>query len=465
MFRHVLCVYPYRYDLKNMGFFPPLGLEHIAAVIEPHAESVDVVDLRKESGRTRDFMREDTDAVCFSVNWDSDQQFVREEILSVGGDVTVIVGGRHATVDPELWLSEFPNVDMVVRGDGEEMVEDYCRGVGLEEIAGVSFRKDGRIVHNPSRELGPVRDSIYPDRRRRRYSYEISFQGINTGLTIDTMSSSRGCPFNCNFCSFSRNPWGGKRSWSARSPESVVDELGQIEADIVAFTDDLFTLDMGRVERICELIGARGIRKKMLVNARAEVARHPEVLRKMEKAGFFLLMLGIESACDKTLKSMGKGFDTARLREYFKVLRKSSMFLHGYFILGNIGESVEEMLLMPSFARELGVDTIALSTLRVTPHSGLEELVSKSAGYHVAANGKVYSDDCSAKQIRQLRRQMVKEFYSIGQSLRLGHKAIRNGVLRLLPRILFRLPKIAFILARHSRKHRRKLKLGFSEQG
>ncbi len=442
-----------------------MGLEHIAAAIEPHAESVDVVDLRRESGRTRDFMRDDTDAVCFSVNWDSDQEFVREEIRSAGSDVTVIVGGRHATVDPELWLSELSNISMVVRGDGEEVVEDYCRGVSLDEISGLSFRKDGRIIHNPSRELGPVHDNIYPDRRRRRYSYEISFQGINTGLTIDTMSSSRGCPFNCNFCSFSRNPWGGKRSWSARSPESVVDELGQIEADIIAFTDDLFTLDMGRVERICELIKARGIRKKMLVNARAEVARRPDVLRKMEKAGFFLLMLGIESACDKTLKSMGKGFDTARLREYFKVLRKSSMFLHGYFILGNIGESVEEMLLMPSFARELGVDTIALSTLRVTPHSGLEELVANSPGYHVAANGKVYSDHCSAKQIRQLRRQMVKMFYSTGQMLRLGHKAIRNGALHLLPRIFLRLPKMAFILASHSLKHRRKLKLGLSKQG
>ena len=93
MFQHVLCVYPYRCDLKNMGFFPPLGLEYIAAVIEPHTQALDVVDMRKETGRTKDFLRPETDLVCFSVNWDSDAEFVREEIVSVGSDILVVVGG------------------------------------------------------------------------------------------------------------------------------------------------------------------------------------------------------------------------------------------------------------------------------------------------------------------------------------------------------------------------------------
>jgi anaerobic magnesium-protoporphyrin IX monomethyl ester cyclase len=399
LFSHVLCVYPYRHDLKNMDFFPPLGLECIAAVIEPYARSMDIVDMRRDIGNTKGFLRQETDLVCFSVNWDSDAEFVCEEILSVDSDTLVIVGGRHATEDPELWLSQCPNVSVVVRGDGEEIMEDICQGLQFEDIAGISFRRNDQIFHNPIRELGRISDDLLPDRSRRQYDYTVNYDGINTGLKIDTISSSRGCPFNCTFCSFSHNPWGGKRSWSARSPESVVAEIAQIDAPIIGFTDDLFTFKMDRVERICDMILAQGIHKKYIVNARLEIARYPHVLRKMEQAGFVLLLLGIESVSDKTLSSMGKGFDTAKIREYFKVLRNSSMFLHGYFILGNIGESVDEMLQISTFAHELGLDTIGLSTLRVTPHSHLDDLVAQTPDYHIAQDGKVYSDHCSRKMI------------------------------------------------------------------
>jgi len=436
-----------------MSFIPPLGLEFIAAAVEPYAQALDIVDMRQEAGHTKDFIRPDTDLVCFSVNWKNDAEFMREEIRSVGSEIPVILGGRHVTEDPEAWLSEFPNVTMVVRGDGEETMEEICRGTPPEDITGLSFRKNGRIIHNENRTPGPVRDNLYPNRQRRRYKYNINFDDVSTGLKIDMMSSSRGCPYNCTFCSFSRNPWGEKRPWSARSPESVVEELAQIEAPIVGFTDDLFTLKMGRVERICDLIIQRKIRKKFLINARLEIARHPKILRKMEQAGFVLLMLGIESTCDRTLRSMGKGFDTQQIREYFKVLRKSSMILHGYFILGNIGESIEEMLQISTFAHELGLDTIAISTLRVSPHSGLEELVASNPGYKIANNGKIYSDQCSCRELRQLRRRIQKEFYSVPQVLKLGSKVIANGALVMLPSVLLWLPKFAGALIRQRGKH------------
>ena len=452
MFRHVLCVYPYRRELNHAGFFPPLGLECIAAVVGPNTQALDIVDMRKEAGRTKDFVRPKTDMVCFSVNWDREAQFLREEIRSVEPGIFTVVGGRYATEDPERWLLDCPNVDVVVRGDGEEAMDEICRGLPREGITGISFRKAGRMVHNPNRKLDHISDDLYPDRRLRRYSYNVTFEDTNTGILIDSLSASRGCPFNCTFCSFNRNPWGEKRKWTARSPESVVAELAQIKAKVVAFTDDLFTFDMDRVEKICDLILARGIRKKYLINARLEIARRPDVLRKMERAGFALLMLGIESTQDKTLRSMRKGFDTARIREYFQGLRKTSMILHGYFILGNIGETVEQMLQIPSFAHELGLDTIALSTLRAHPYSGLDDLVANSPGYHIAPNGKIYSDHCSVQELKQLRRQLNREFFNAGQVLRLTRKGIRNGAVGFLPDFLLGVPKIAWRIAVHSRK-------------
>ncbi|MFC1793744.1 cobalamin-dependent protein, partial [Planctomycetota bacterium] len=171
-----------------MSFFPPLGLEYIAAVVEPYAQALDVVDMRQEAGHTRDFLRPETDLICFSVNWNNDTEFLRDEIRSVGSEIPVVLGGRYATEDPELWLSEFPNVTMVVRGDGEEAMEDICRGLPLDAITGLSFRRDGRIIHNENRTPGSVRDNLYPNRYRRRYSYEINLDGIATGQTIDMLS-------------------------------------------------------------------------------------------------------------------------------------------------------------------------------------------------------------------------------------------------------------------------------------
>ena len=442
-FKHALCVYPYRRELNDAGFFPPLGLEFIAAVARPHVESLDLIDLRMERGRTTDFLRPQTDLVCFSVNWDIGQDFLAGEIRSVPPGVLTIVGGRHATECPDRWLKEFPNVDAVVRGDGEEAMEEICRGLPMERIAGLSFRRDGRIHHNPNRMLGKVQDDLYPDRRLRRCAYVMKIKGASTGLKIDSIATSRGCPFNCTFCSFNRNPWGEKRGWTARSPESVVDELAEMEARIVAFTDDLFTHDMERADRICDLILSRGIRKKYIVNARLEIARRPDVLRKMERAGFFMLLLGVESAHDKTLRSMRKGFDVARIREYFQVLRHSRMILHGYFILGCIGESVDDILRIAPFAHELGLDTLGLSGLRYSPYSGLDELVAGSPGYHIASSGKIYSDHCSAADLRRLRQRIQLQFYTPAQIARIARKGLQAGAGGFLPGILPYVPRIA----------------------
>lgn len=431
VFQHALCVYPYRQDLKKSRFVPPLGIEHIASVVAPHANRLDVVDLRHETGHTRDFLRPETDLVCFSINWGRNLDFVRREILSVPPSVFTVAGGRYATENPDRWLADCPQLDVVVRGDGEEAMAELCAGRPLASIQGISMRNGRGLRHNQVRKLGPVSDHLYPDRRRRRQAYTIEARNVRTTVAFDAVSGSRGCPYNCKFCSFSRNPYGEKRGWSARSPESIVAELAQIRAPFVGFTDEIFTHDMARVDRICDLILARGIRKKYVINARLEIARHPEVLRKMERAGFAMLLLGIESAQDKTLHAMRKGFDTARIRDYMAVLRDRAMILHGYFILGNIGESVAEMQQMVPFAHALGLDTIVFSMLRNTPYSAIDELVAQTPGYHLAASGKVYSDHCSLEALKQLRQRLYRQFYTRRQAVRFLSKARRSGLLQL----------------------------------
>lgn len=413
MFRHVLCVFPYRRTRSSKTSFPPLGLEYIAAALRPYAGRIDLVNFRHErTARTRSFLTPETDLVCYSINWREDLELIRDDINSLPPGVTTIVGGRTATEDPRYWMDACPNVDAVVCGDGEQAITEIAAGRAWSDITGLVHRgDDGQLVFNPPRANAPLDNDLMPARDLRRGPYYLTSKGVSTGIKIDQIVGSRGCPFNCKFCSFSINPWGVKRRWTPRTAESVVREIESIDADLVFFVDDVFAHEPDRTAAICDLLIAKGIRKNYVANVRLEIATHPDVLRKMERAGFIALLIGVESTQDATLKAMGKGFTVEQIRQRFEVLRKSRMILNAYFIVGNIGESKEQMLSIAPFARSIGVDLVHVSRLRSEPHSGLKALVEQTPGYHIDAEGFVYSDDCSSQDIANVRKQIDREFH------------------------------------------------------
>lgn len=414
MFRHVLCVFPYQRTRSSMTSFPPLGLEYIAAALRPHAERIDLVNFRHERApSSQPFLRLDTDLICYSINWRKDLELIRDDINALPPGVMTIVGGRTATENPRYWLEACPNVDAVVCGDGEQAIVEIAEGRAWSEVAGLIHRgDDGLLVHNPPRANAPLDDDLIPARELRRQSYYLTSKGVSTGIKIDEVAGSRGCPFHCKFCNFSINPWGVKRSWTPRSPESIVREIEQIDADLILFVDNVFTHQPDRVAKICDLLIAKRIRKHYIVNTRLEIAKRPDIIRKMEQAGFLALLIGVESTQEATLKSMGKGFNVEQIHQWFEVLRTSKMIINAYFIVGNIGETEEQMLSTASFARSIGVDLIHVSRLRNEPYSGLCELVRLTPGYHIDAEGFVYSDAYSAQHIANLRKRIDRRFYS-----------------------------------------------------
>jgi radical SAM superfamily enzyme YgiQ (UPF0313 family) len=168
------------------------------------------------------------------------------------------------------------------------------------------------------------------------------------------------------------------------------------------------------------------------VNARLEVAKRPDILKKMYKAGFMAFLLGIESAQDKTLASMNKGFTTAKIREYFEVLRRFNFIYHCYFIIGNIGESKDEMLDIVNFSHGLGVDTLGLSILRASKYSPLKGMLKGLDDYHIEeGSGKVYSDRISLRKLQQIRRDVYASFYTIPVILRILKKLVIHRLLTL----------------------------------
>ena len=451
----VVCIYPYLQEVPIYEFFPPIGLEYIAAAIEDLVGEVSVIDLRLEKN-FGDVLKVPPDMFCVSVNWHYEFESVCEVIRALPPEVLTVVGGRQATESVDQLFELCPNIDVIVRGDGEETIREFVTTGSPEGVAGLSYRQNGRVVHNPNRDLKPVSNTLFPNREARRYQYRVSYQKVGLGYSFDSMFSSRGCPFNCKFCSFKRNPLGQKREYSERTPESVIEELRQIEADVVGFLDDNFFVNIERVNAICDLILEEKIRKKFIVNARISIAVHPELLKKMYRAGFWLLMIGVESAQDKSLKSLSKGFTTDEARKAFAVLSRTGMLTSGYFIVGLIGETEEDMLEIGPFATELGLDLIHLNRLRFEKYSGIGDMLAEHPEYYVGEGSRIYSKDLGPREINSILKRIRNGFFTPGKIARALFKGLCAGFpgWKFLLRLPFILPIVIARIARRKQRCR-----------
>jgi magnesium-protoporphyrin IX monomethyl ester (oxidative) cyclase len=456
-FKKVVCIYPYLQEVPIYEFFPPIGLEYIASAIEDMVGEITVYDFRMVED-VKPVFKLQACLFCVSVNWNYEFESVCRVIRALPREATVVVGGRHATAYVEELFELCPNIDVIVRGDGEETMREYIASGSPEGIAGISYRNNGKIMHNDNRELEPISDKLLVNRNLRRYNYRISYQKVDMGYSFDSVIASRGCPFNCRFCSFKQNPLGQKRKYSERTPESVINELRQIDAKVVAFLDDNFFVNIKRAERICDLLIKEKMKKKFIVNARITIASHPELLKKMYLAGFRLLMMGVESAQDKSLKSLEKGFKTDDVRKAFKELRKSKMFTSGYFIIGLIGETKEEMLEIAPFAAQIGLDFVHLNRLRFEKYSGLQALLDENKDYYVGNKNRIYSKDYGVDEINKILKDVRNAFFNRRKLFSIIWKGIRCGFpgwksYALLP---VTLPRIIVRLI-NRKKHRKKI--------
>jgi len=418
-YQHALCLYPYLSDQSpGIGIFPPTGLEYIATAMKGHVGRITLVDLRHDRQlqslpALQKFIQDErVDLICVSLSWHLKYARICEYIRQLPADRMIVVGGREATENVDDVFTRCPNVRAIVRGEGEQTIAEFADDQPWDRILGLSFRQDGKIVHNPNRPLQSVDDIPPPDRTLRRSRYFPVLRGRRLmPIEFDTILSSRGCPYKCKFCTFSLNPLGQKREYQARSPEAVVEEIAASSADVIQFADDNFFVKPSRVEKICDLIIARGIKKLYSANARLEVSKNPQMLQKAYQAGFRVLLLGIESASDRILEQLNKGFTTAQIREAFTVLRKFPFWYHGYFMYGNIGETEAEMLAIPDFAHELGLHAIGLSQLHVDKFTPLRQVVESTPGYWISPNGHVYNDEFGKERLLKIRNKIRNRFW------------------------------------------------------
>jgi len=431
-YKHALFLNPYIEKNANntMMMFPPIGLEYVATSARDLVDKITLLDLRYEkdlcdTDKLLEFISGEIDIICVGIGWDRQFEAICGLLNRMPGNIPLVVGGYKATEKVEELFKTCPTIDIIVRGEGEETIREIFRDVALKDILGISYREGGNIKHNPNRPLPDINSLAVPNRAMRRNEYRLAVNGVNVAnIAFDSVLSARGCPFNCKFCTFNLNPLGQKRDYSARSVDSVVDEIQGLKAGVVLFSDDNLFNDPKRGEEICDLIIKRKIKKRFIAQARVEIAKSPILLGKMVKAGFKALLIGIESPHDRILKQLNKGFNQEAIRKYFKVLKKFPILYSGYFIFGNIGETEEEMLYIPKFAKEIGLDIIACNKLRIEKFSPLKELVENSPGYHVTANGDLYSDTYSYDALKKIGRKIKFSFYTPSRYIKILWKNI-----------------------------------------
>jgi len=338
---------------------PPLGLLYMGAVLEKEGVDVRIVPADIKNLSWKDIKQEilDTRPDIIGIPSTTENRFQSFKLVKLAKktypQATVIMGGPHASMAAEDSLARIPELDLVVRGEGEETIVELCRWhedgknpQALGSIAGISYREDGRVKSNPARPLIKDLDSLpYPAFHLVPFEdYHFTFPVPGKGeLPAVNIMSSRGCPFKCNFCATPIN-WG--RNVRMRSPENVVDEIERLieryGIRVIFFFDDTFNVNAKRVEKICDLIIQRNLDIFWKCDVRVDLIDRP-LLAKMKQAGLFHLSFGLEAASERVRNQIiDKKVDIEDFHNLVKWCQELEVIPNVFFIYSHPTETWEE---------------------------------------------------------------------------------------------------------------------------
>ncbi|MCX5657417.1 MAG: radical SAM protein, partial [Candidatus Omnitrophica bacterium] len=362
---------------------PPLGLGYLAAVARKAGHDVCILD-----------------AFAEQLTWEAFSARVapsRYDIIALSGMTPVfdtvqkalqicrshtdwlILGGPHATVFADTVLRENPCLDAAVFGEGEEtwaeLLSALDSGGIFSAIPGVITREwkgaARQWVENLDALPFPARD-LLPN---EKYRYPLC-----GGRRITTISSSRGCPYQCVFCD--KSIFGSH--WRARSAANVLEEIDEVVmrfgVQSIIFYDDLFTLNKDRLAAICEGLIERNYNLFWKAEGRVDTV-DAECLQLMKRAGCDSLAYGVESGNQHGLDWIGKKTTPDMARRAFRLTREAGIKTLGYFILGIPVETYNDALRTIKFAIELKTDYAQFSILSPLPGSRLY-IMAKDEGWY-----------------------------------------------------------------------------------
>jgi hopanoid biosynthesis associated radical SAM protein HpnJ len=311
-----------------------------------------------------------------------------QTIKDANPKIKIAFVGPHVSVLPERSLKDCPALDFVARKEFDYAVVDYAHGKPLDQILGISYLKNGAVVHNPDAPqiqdldaLPHVTDIYRRDLDVRRYNVPFL---LNPFVSLYT---TRGCPAQCTFCLWPQTLSG--HPWRKRSTDDVAREMAKAKeywpyVKEFFFDDDTFNIQKARTVELCAKLKPL----KLTWSCTSRVTTDFETLKAMKEAGCRLLIVGYESGDQQILKNIKKGATVERARQFTKDCHKLGLVIHGDFILGLPGESRETIKNTISFAKELDVETIQVSVAHAYPGTELYDYAVKN-GFMVGDNKMV----------------------------------------------------------------------------
>ncbi len=411
---------------------PPLGLAYIAAVLEKNNYQVKIFDggiYTTEEDLMNILNEYNPDLIGMSVTSLTFKEALKsaKKIKEFNKEIKIVLGGPHISID-SLNAMKYEEFDIGVIGEGEEtfleLVQYFENGSNIDDINGIFYRKKGKII--PTKDRLPIKDlDSLPFPSRHLLPNPDKYKQTpfkNTRFPQTSMVTSRGCPFNCIFCS--QYPF--KHMFRFHSAKYVIEEIEHLIKDYgikeVAFQDDVFTLNKNRVIEICNEIINRKLDITWSCWARVTMVDE-ELLNLMRKAGCIAISYGIEAADDETLKIIKKNITIEQIKKAVEATNKTGIYCIGHFILGYPFDTRETMKKRLDFAKSLPLDGATFSTLIPFPMSEVYETAKiqygeydqdfiygeKKYGSH---NTPIYSPpNLTVKDMAEIRDKYYKSFY------------------------------------------------------
>ncbi len=418
---------------------PRLGLPLLGTILKEKGYAVRVLLGGRDSIFPRDI--DVADLVGVSTTTSTSAEAYRIARYARSRKIPAIIGGIHATFLPEEALA---HADYVVRGEAETSFPALIRSIEEKrlptDIRGVSYWDGAEMVHNPDRDTWEdVNAHPIPD---------LSMIGK---LSTYPVMTSRGCPFDCSFCSVT--PMFG-RKFRYRNTELVLQELERYRKEKVFFVDDNFTAKRSRAKELLRsMIDMNILPRYWGAQVRVDVAHDPELLDLMRRTNGRMAYIGLESISPETLASYNKQQDIGDIKEAIRALHEYRIGVHGMFMLGGEGDTVESIRETVDFALDMHIDTVQFLVLTPLPGTPLFDQL-EAEGRLLTRNWHLYDGQHvvyrpARVEPEVLQQEMVtayKKFYSF-------RNMFKNVFVTGLNSTLFR--GVGWWLSRHFEKQSR----------
>jgi len=290
---------------------------------------------------------------------------IADKIQNLG--IPVIMGGPHVTFLPDEALR---HADFVIRGEGETalmmFIDTWEKDQDFSRVPNLSYKSNNTNIHNPQTALTKDLDTLpFPD-----FSLLQGKLKKIAGKRIIPMQTSRGCPFDCSFCSVT-GMFGKKYRY--RSTENIMQELRLYNSrkNFLFFYDDNFTAHPARAKELLKAMIKEKLKFHWSTQVRVDIAKDIELVRLMKKAGCHTLFIGFESVNPESLKEMKKKQTLREIIKAIKILRKNRIHIHGMFVYGFDSDNWQTVRDTVNFAKKAKLTSTQFLLLTPLPGSEL----------------------------------------------------------------------------------------------